>query len=169
MTKGSMTTINLVANTDLRTAEEFGKLVMREENGAIVRLKDIADVDLGAEDYDTDVRFSGQKATFIGVWALPTANSLDVIKAIRAEIPEIEKQLPAGMKVGIPYDATNYIQDALKEVIHTLVETLLIVVVVIFLFLGFAPGGDHPRGGDPDFADRRGVPDAGVWLHASTC
>ncbi|MGB8166284.1 MAG: efflux RND transporter permease subunit [Chthoniobacteraceae bacterium] len=136
MTKGSMTTINLVANTDLRTAEEFGELVLREQNGAIVRLKDIAEVDLGAEDSDTDVRFSGQKATFVGIWPLPTANSLDVIKAIRAEMPAIEKQLPAGMKVGIPYDATLYIQDALKEVMRTLLETLAIVVVVIYLFLG---------------------------------
>ncbi len=136
MTKGSMITINLVANTDLRTADEFRELVVREQNGAIIRLKDIADVELGAEDTDMDVRFSGQKATFIGIWPLPTANSLDVMKAIRADLPDIEKQMPAGMKVGVPYDATKYIQDALNEVIHTLVETLLIVVVVIFLFLG---------------------------------
>ncbi|MHA3774271.1 efflux RND transporter permease subunit [Verrucomicrobiota bacterium sgz303538] len=136
MTKGSMTSINLVANTDLRTADEFNNLVLRERNGAIVRLKDIADIDLGAEDYNSDVRFSGQKATFMGVWVLPTANSLDVIKAVRAELPEIEKQLPAGMKLGVPYDATRYIQDAINEVLHTLIETLVIVVLVIFLFLG---------------------------------
>ena len=136
MTKGSMTTINLVANTDLRNADEFRELVLREENGAIIRLKDVAEVDLGAEDYNTDVRFSGQRATFMGIWVLPTANSLDVIKAVRAELPEIERQLPAGMKLGVPYDATKYIQDALKEVLHTLLETLAIVVVVIFLFLG---------------------------------
>ncbi len=72
--------------------------MLREHNRAIVRLKDVADVDLGAEDYDTDVRFYGQKATFIGVWVLPTANSLDVIKAVRAEIPAIAQNLPAGMK-----------------------------------------------------------------------
>jgi multidrug efflux pump len=136
MTKGSMTSINLIANTDLRTPEEFKKLVVREENGAIVRLEDIADVELGAEDYDSDVRFSGQKAVFMGIWVLPTANSLDVIKAIRAEMPDIQKQLPSGMKAGIPYDATRYIDDALKEVMRTLLETLLIVVAVIFLFLG---------------------------------
>ena len=93
-------------------------------------------MELGAEDYDMDVRFSGQKATFMGIWVLPTANSLDVIKAVRAELPEIERQVPAGMKVGVPYDATKYIQDALKEVMRTLTETLAIVVVVIFLFLG---------------------------------
>ena len=136
MTKGSMTSINLVANTDLRTPEEFALLVLREQNGTIIRLKDVADVDLGAEDANTDVRFSGQKATFIGVWPLPTANSLDVMRAIREEIPDIRKQLPAGMSVGIPYDATRYIQDALNEVMRTLTETLLIVVAVIFLFLG---------------------------------
>ncbi|HEX8295149.1 MAG TPA: efflux RND transporter permease subunit, partial [Chthoniobacteraceae bacterium] len=136
MTKGSMTSINLVANTDLRTADEFKDLVLREENGAIVRLRDVADIDLGAENYDSDVRFSGLKATFMGIWVLPTANSLDVIKAVRAELPDIEKQLPLGMKLGVPYDATKYIDDALKEVLHTLIETLLIVVVVIFLFLG---------------------------------
>jgi multidrug efflux pump len=136
MTKGSMITVNLVANTDLRTVEDFQKLVIRERNGAIVRLRDIADVVLGAEDYDTDVRFSGQKATFMGVWVLPTANSLDVIKAVRREIPSIEKELPAGMHVRVAYDSTEYIQDALNEVIRTLVETLIIVVAVIFLFLG---------------------------------
>ena len=72
----------------------------------------------------------------MGIWVLPTANSLDVIKAVRAEIPAIRAQLPTGMKVGIPYDSTAYIQDAINEVLHTLTETLLIVVVVIFLFLG---------------------------------
>lgn len=136
MTKGSMISVNLVANTDLRKVEDFQKLVIRERNGAIVRLRDIADVMLGAEDYDTDVRFSGQKATFMGLWVLPTANSLDVIQAVRREIPSIEKELPAGMHVRVAYDSTEYIQDALHEVIRTLVETLIIVVVVIFLFLG---------------------------------
>ena len=135
-TKGSMTSMNLVANTDLQTPEEFRELVVREEAGAVVRLKDVAEVELGAENYDMDVRFSGQKATFMGIWVLPTANSLDVIKAVRAELPDIQKQLPSGIKLGVPYDATKYIQDALKEVLSTLIETLLIVVAVIFLFLG---------------------------------
>ena len=136
MTKGSMTSMNLVANTDLRNSAEFRELVVREEAGVVVRLKDVADIELGAENYDMDVRFSGQKATFMGIWVLPTANSLDVIKAVRAELPDIGTQLPSGIKLGVPYDATKYIQDALKEVLTTLTETLLIVVVVIFLFLG---------------------------------
>jgi multidrug efflux pump len=135
-TKGSMVSVNLVANTDLRTPEEFRQLVVKQENGVVVRLGEIADVSLGAENYDQDVRFNGETATFMGVWVLPTANSLEVIKAVRAAIPGIREQLPTGMKLGIPYDSTAYIQDAINEVLHTLTETLLIVVVVIFLFLG---------------------------------
>ena len=135
-TKGSMVSVNLIANTDLRTPEEFRQLVVKEENGAVVRLGEIADVVLGAENYEEDVRFNGEAATFMGVWVLPTANSLDVIGKVREAIPEIQAQLPAGMKVGVPYDSTEYIQDAINEVIRTLTETLLIVIVVIFLFLG---------------------------------
>src|SRR5690348_9717558 len=135
-TKGTMVSVNLVANTDLRTPEEFRQLVVKEEKGTIVRLGEIADVVLGAETYDEDVRFNGESATFMGVWVLPTANSLEVIKNVRDAIPGIRAQLPAGMKVGIPYDSTKYIQDAIREVLSTLTETLLIVIVVIFLFLG---------------------------------
>src|SRR5579864_2263784 len=135
-TKGSMVSVNLVANTDLRTADEFRQLVVKQDKGTIVRLGEIADVVLGAETYDDDVRFNGESATFMGIWVLPTANSLEVIKNVRDAIPGIRAQLPVGMKVGIPYDSTAYIQDAIKEVLSTLSETLLIVVCVIFLFLG---------------------------------
>jgi multidrug efflux pump len=135
-TKGSMVSVNLVANTDLRTPDEFRELIVKEHDGVVVRLGEIADVVLGAENYEEDVRFNGQTATFMGVWVLPTANSLDVIKLAREALTGIEAQLPVGMKVGIPYDSTEYIQDAIDEVLTTLTETLLIVVVVIFLFLG---------------------------------
>ncbi len=135
-TKGSMVSVNLIANTDLRTPEEFRQLVVKEDKGVVVRLGEIADVVLGAQNYESDVRFNGETATFMGIWVLPTANSLEVIKQVRATIPELQSQLPPGMKVGIPYDSTAYIQDAIDEVLSTLTETLLIVVVVIFLFLG---------------------------------
>src|SRR5690348_7113704 len=135
-TKGSMVSVNLVANTNLKTPEEFRQLVIKNENGVVVRLGEVADVVLGAQNYEQDVRFNGETATFMGVWVLPTANSLEVIKQVREAIPGIQSQLPTGMKVGIPYDSTAYIQDAINEVLHTLTETLLIVVVVIFLFLG---------------------------------
>ena len=135
-TKGSMVSVNLVANTDLRTPEEFRQLVVKEQGSVIVRLGEIADVVLGAENYEQDVRFNGETATFMGVWVLPTANSLDVVRKVREAVPDIKAQVPAGMKVGIPYDSTEYIQDAITEVLRTLTETLLIVIVVIFLFLG---------------------------------
>src|SRR5246500_884805 len=135
-TKGSMVSVNLVANTDLKTPAEFRQLVVKEQGGVVVRLGDIADVVLGAENYEQDIRFNGESATFMGVWVLPTANTLDVIGKVRDTVPEIRAQLPAGMKVGVPYDSTEYIHDALSEVLRTLTETLLIVIVVIFLFLG---------------------------------
>jgi multidrug efflux pump len=139
-TKGTMTSVNLVANTNLETADEFKKLVVKEANGTVVRLGDIADVVLGAENYDAEVRFNGETAVFIGIYVLPTANTLDVMQRVRAAMPEIQAQLPAGMKVGIPYDSSAYIQDAIREVLKTLAETLVIVVIIIFLFLGSVRG-----------------------------
>src|ERR671911_2984504 len=135
-TKGSMVSVNLIANTDLRTPEEFRQLVVKEQDGVVVRLGDIADVVLGAENYEQDVRFNGETAVFMGVWVLPTANALDVIGRVREAIPGIQAELPVGMKAGIPYDSTKYIEDAIGEVLTTLTETLLIVIAVIFLFLG---------------------------------
>jgi multidrug efflux pump len=139
-TKGSMTSVNLVANTNLQTVDEFKKLVVKEQNGTVVRLGDIADVVLGAETYDQEVSFNGETAVFIGVFVLPTANTLDVMKAVREAMPEIQAQLPAGMKAGVPYDSSAYIQDAIDEVLKTLTETLIIVILVIFLFLGSLRG-----------------------------
>ncbi|MBI3401058.1 MAG: efflux RND transporter permease subunit [Acidobacteria bacterium] len=135
-TKGSMVSVNLVANTDLRTPEEFRQLVIKNEGGVMVRLGEVADVVLGAENYEQDVRFNGEAATFMGVWVLPASNTLDVVSQVRAAIPQIQAQLPAGMKIVIPYDSTEYIRDSIKEVLRTLSETLLIVILVIFLFLG---------------------------------
>jgi len=135
-TKGTMVSVNLVANTDLRSPDDFRKLVVKQDKGVVVRLGDIADVVLGAENYDQDVRFNGETATFMGIWVLPNANSLEVIRNVRAALPAIREQLPTGMKLGVPYDSTAYIQDAINEVLHTLTETLIIVIIVIFLFLG---------------------------------
>src|SRR5213083_683115 len=137
-TKGSMVSVNLIANNDLRTAEEFRQLVVKEDKGVVVRLGEIADVVLGAENYDSDVRFNGQNSTFMGVWVLPTANSLEVIARVREAMKEVQAQLPAGMTAGIPYDSTLYIQNAISEVFKTLTGTLVIVIIVIFLFLGSA-------------------------------
>jgi multidrug efflux pump len=135
-TKGSMTAINLVANTNLQSVEEFRQLAVKQANGAIVRLKDIARIELGAENYDSDVRFQGRTATFIGINALPTANTLDVIKRVRDVLPELSKQLPTGLKAEVAYDSTEYITAAINDVMQTLTETILIVMLVICLFMG---------------------------------
>jgi multidrug efflux pump len=134
--KGSLVQVNITATTDLRTADQFKKLVVRQTGDVLVRLEDIADVVLGADDYDQDVRFSGKKAVFMGVWVLPNASALDVIGRVRAEMAQIKAELPSGMEVLVAYDSTEYIQEAMREVAKTLGETILIVMLVIFLFLG---------------------------------
>ena len=135
-TKGALVQVNLSASTDLRSAEEFKELVIREQDGVLVRLRDIADVVLGAEEYDQDVRFSGDRAVFMGVWVSPGASSLDVIRRVRQEMEIIRRGLPTGMVGRIAFDSTRYIEDAIDEVVTTLTHTVLIVVLVIFLFLG---------------------------------
>jgi multidrug efflux pump len=135
-TKGQLVQVNLTASTDLRSLEDFRKLVVRESGGTLVRLEDVANVVLGAETYDQEVRFSGERAVFMGVWVLPNANSLDVIERVNKEIKTIQGELPSGMSASVAFDSTKYIHSALDEVVHTLLETVLIVMVVIFLFLG---------------------------------
>ena len=135
-TKGALIQVNLTANTDLHTAEEFKKLVILEQDGSIVRLEDIAEIALGAQDYESSVRLSGQTAVFMAMYPLPNANTLDVIALVREQMKEIQKNLPSGLEARIAYDATEYIDNAISEVLTTLTETLVIVIIVIFLFLG---------------------------------
>src|SRR5687768_12308802 len=135
-TKGQLVQLNLTASTDLRSVDEFKRLVIREHQGSLIRLEDIADVVMGADTYDMDVRLSGEKAVFMGVWVLPNANSLDVIKKVNAEIAQLKTELPTGMSAMVAFDSTEYINDAINEVTITLTETIGIVALVIFLFLG---------------------------------
>ncbi len=135
-TRGSMISVSLVADTDLKSVEEFRKLVVTQKNGVLIRLEDVADVEMGAESYNEEVRFGGQTATFMGLWVLPSESTVEVMARVREIMPDIERSLPAGLKAKIAYDATKYIDDALKEIVKTLAETLAIVAVVIFLFMG---------------------------------
>lgn len=137
-TKGSLIQVNLTANTDLRSVEEFRRLVVREHRGAVVRLADIAEVELGAEQYESQVRSSGKTGVFMGIWPLPNANTLDVMRGVRAEMDAVQAGLPEGLRARIGYDATVYIRSAIRDVMKTLSHTLLIVVAIIFLFLGSA-------------------------------
>jgi multidrug efflux pump len=135
-TKGSFIQLNLSATTDVQSVQDFRRLVIRQEGNTLVRLSDVAEVVLGAENYDQDVRMSGQRAVFMGVWVLPNANALDVIARVRAELDKIKRELPTGLTGMIAFDATKYIDNAIHEVRGTLFETIAIVIVVIFLFLG---------------------------------
>jgi len=135
-TKGSLIQVNLTTNTDLRSVSEFEHIVVKQIENRVVRLEDIANVELGAENYDTEVKYSGKTAVFMGIWSLPNANSLEVIKRVRLEMDNVQKLLPSGMQASVAYDATSYIDSAIKSVVVTLTETLVIVGLVIFLFLG---------------------------------
>jgi multidrug efflux pump len=135
-TKGALVQVNITAETDLKSVDEFKKLVIRADNGALVRLSDVADVELGADTYEQDVRMSGQRATFMGIWVLPNANSLDVIARVKKEMETLKTELPTGMEAFVAFDSTNYINNAITDVQHTLFETVGIVIIVIFMFLG---------------------------------
>ena len=137
-TQGQMVTVNLTAETGLHTVEEFRRLVIRSQNGALVRLGDVANVTLGSDDYDTAVGFDGQTAVYIGIKVAPTANLLTVIDKVRKAFPAVEEQLPEGLDGKIVYDATKFVNSSIHEVVTTLIQALLIVTVVIFLFLGSA-------------------------------
>jgi multidrug efflux pump len=135
-TKGQMVQVNLTASTDVRTVEQFKNLVIKQQGGAVIRLADVANVTLGAEDYDSEVGFDGKKAVYIGINVAPAANLLEVIARVRDVFPGIKAQLPQGLQGEIVYDSTKFVNSAIDEVIWTLVEALLIVTLVVFAFLG---------------------------------
>ena len=143
-TKGQMVSIKLTASTDPHTLREFRNLVIRDHNGAIVRLKDLATVVLGAQNYDTAVAFSGRPGVFIGIKAAPNASVLTIAKRVKAQLPVIARQLPNGIAQKVVFDATTFIYSSIVDVVRTLIETLLIVTVVIFLFLGSARASAVP-------------------------
>lgn len=134
--RGQLIQVNLTANTDLRSVEEFRQMILTEKDGAIVRLEDVADVELGGESYEATVRFSGEDAVFMGVWVMPTANTLEVIQDVRQALEMIRANLPSGLSADVAYDSTTYIEEAIREVRTTLTETVLVVLVVIYLFIG---------------------------------
>jgi multidrug efflux pump len=135
-TKGEMVQVNLKASTSLHSVAEFENLIIKQQDGAIIRLKDVAKVTLGADDYETSVSFDGDKAVYIGLQVAPSSNLLEVIGRVREVFPNIQAQLPTGIDAKIVYDSTKFVDSSINEVIHTLVEALLIVTLVVFAFLG---------------------------------
>jgi multidrug efflux pump len=135
-TRGRLVQVDLAASTNLHSLEQYRNLVVKQVNGAIIRLQDVARVTLGNDDYDSATRFNGRTAVYIGIQVAPTANLLDVINGVKAVFPDLQKQLPNGINSEIIYDSTDFVNSSITEVIHTLVEAIGIVIVVVFLFLG---------------------------------
>src|SRR5438477_8128866 len=134
--KGYFTVTNINADTGLADIQQFNKMVVKAKDGAVVRMEDIATVDLNAQSWNSSIAMNGQHAVFIGVQATPTGNPLSLVAGIRALLPEIERNLPASVKMQVAYDSTRFIQASIDEVKSTLAQAVVIVVAVIFLFLG---------------------------------
>jgi multidrug efflux pump len=134
--EGEYVVTSINASTELKTAEAFAALPVKTAGDSRVLLGDVARVEMGAENYDTVSSFDGTPSVYIGIKATPAANPLDVIKEVRKLMPQLEEELPSSLKVSIAYDATLFIQASINEVIKTLGEAVLIVIVVVFLFLG---------------------------------
>lgn len=135
-TKGKYVQVSLSATTDVSDPEDFHRLVVREEDGTVIRLEDIADTDFGAQTYSSAAWYKGQPAVFIGVEQAPGANPLNVATAVRDQLPELRRQLPSGMRAALPYDASEFIEDSIAEVFKTIGEAVLIVIFVIYLTIG---------------------------------
>lgn len=135
-TDGQMFVQNLTASTDLSTVAQFKQMIIKAQNGAIIRLADVANVELGAQNYNSAVSFDGKKAVYIGIVVAPSANLLTVINEIKRIFPTIQEQLPHGLKANISYDASLFVNSSISEVISSLMEAFLIVTAVIFIFLG---------------------------------
>jgi multidrug efflux pump len=135
-TKGAQVAIDLSATTDISREQDFQDLVLRDSGDTLIRLRDVATAEMGAEDYDSSTWYNGKTAIFIGIKQAPGANPLTVASRVHALLPELRAQLPSGLEAGIPYDASVFIEDSIREVFSTLIEAVLIVLLVVYLSLG---------------------------------
>ncbi len=135
-TKGNLVQVNLLANTDLRTAEEFKDLIVTDRNGAIVRLSDVARVELGAEEAEMVAKYNESRAVYLGIWPLVGSNEIDVAKRLRDEMERVQPTLPKDIEMRLVWDGTMFMRNALEEITKTLGETILIVGLAVFLFMG---------------------------------
>ncbi len=135
-TRSEFVKISMTSDTDVADPEQFKDLVVKESNGSLIRLSDIARVELGSETYDQLALYKGQPATYVAIELSPGANPLTVAKLVKDELPGIEQQLPSGLNVRLAYDASDFIDNSINEVIKTLLEAMVIVLVVVFLTLG---------------------------------
>lgn len=134
--KGVFIVTNIETNTDLNAVEQFRDLVVKSKDGALVRLKDIGTIELGAENYDQNALMNGKTAVYLGVRGTPTGNPLTIVRDVKVLLKDLERSKPPSMTIAVPYDSTVFIQASIDEVVKTLLEAMGIVVLVIFLFLG---------------------------------
>ncbi len=135
-TKGNLVQVNLLANTDLRSTQEFNDLIVADRGGAVVRLSDVARVELGAEEASMVAKVSELEGVYLGVWPLVGSNEIEVAQGLRDEMERIRPGLPKDVDMRLVYDGTMFMRDALQEITKTLGETILIVGFVVFLFMG---------------------------------
>jgi multidrug efflux pump len=135
-TKGHFVQVNLLTNTDLRSAEEFANLIVAERDGAVVRLRDVARVELGAEEADMVAKYNDQESVYLGIWPQPGSNEIEVAERLRNEMERLRPTLPSDIEMRLVWDGTMFMRDALKEITKTLAETIAIVAVVVYLFMG---------------------------------
>lgn len=135
-TKGNFAQINLLANTDLRSAAEFEDLIVIDRGGAIVRLKDVAKVEREAEEADMVAKYNNLEGVYLGIWPVPGANEIEVASRLRNEMERIRPTLPNDIDMKLVWDGTMFMRNALTEITKTLSETILIVAVVVFFFMG---------------------------------
>jgi multidrug efflux pump len=135
-TKGNAVQINLLANTDLRSATEFEELIVADRGGAIVRLRDVARVERGAEEADMIAKYNATEGVYLGIWPVPGANEIEVQHRLRDEMERIRPTLPPDIDMQLVWDGTMFMRSALTEITKTLSETILIVAIVVFLFMG---------------------------------
>jgi multidrug efflux pump len=136
MTKGQMVQFNLTASTDLHSVDQFRQLVVKQVNGGIIRLGDVANVTLGSDDYESGVSYNGKKGVYLGIKTVPSSSLLEVVNGVKALLPGIQQALPAGIRSNVVYDSTVFVNSSIREVATSLGETVLIVTLVVFLFLG---------------------------------
>jgi multidrug efflux pump len=135
-TRNDLVQVNVLANTDLRSVDEFKQLIVAERRGAVVRLADVARVELGAEEAQLVAKYNAQEGVYLGIWPVPGANELEVANALRARMEQIRPTLPPDMQMRLVWDGTLFMRDALREISKTLAETVAIVALVVFLFMG---------------------------------
>ena len=134
--KGANTAINITAATDLRDVSAFRDMVIKTGSGGLVKLGDVATVEMGGQNYDASALSNGRPSVSIAISPTPDGNPLEIVAAVKALLPQIERVAPPGVTVTSDFDVAHFVNASISEVQQTLVEAVLIVVVVIYLFLG---------------------------------